>query len=349
MLNEEKSQDSGELLDRFYGLIRFCLRRWWLIVIFSAIGGLLGFLYSNGKKTLFEAKISFALEDNSTGSGLLSGAMGLASELGFSMGAGNDIFGGENIVPIITSRKIVEGVLLTTDSVDGKMVTFADHYIQLHLKDALPKSIRQISIPVGIQRMDLTIKQDSLLYLAYTDIIKKRLFAGRMDRRYGIFEVTFQSQNERFSKEFISRILEETIIFYTKLRTEKSKSLLVVLEQRVNNLKGNLNASISRQNDVLDANINPVFKSSLTPVLEEEVNKQAYGEAYATLFANLEMARLQYLKDVPLLQVIDEPNYPLKRLEKSKLIFTIAGLILGGIIIILGLTIVFSLKPKNTR
>jgi hypothetical protein len=346
MLNDDKSQESGDLLDRFYGLIRFCTKKWWLIVIFSIIGGLSGFLYTKYKKTLFEARISFALEDNSTGSGLLSGAMGLASELGFSMGAGNDIFGGENIVPIITSRKIVEGVLLTTDSADGKMVTFADHYIQLHLKDKLPKSIRQISLPAGLQRKDLTIKQDSLLYLAYTDIIKKRLFAGRMDRRYGIFEVTFQSHNERFSKEFISRILEETTTFYTNLRTEKSKSLLVVLEQRVDNLKGNLNSAISRQNAVLDANINPVFRSSLTPVLAEEVNKQAYGEAYATLFANLEMARLQYLKDVPLLQVIDEPNYPLKRLEKSKPVFTMAGIVLGGMIIILGLTTVYSFKHK---
>jgi hypothetical protein len=345
MLKEIKKHDSADVLNRFYRLFRFCIKKWWLILFFALLGGGVGFLYSSIEKTLFEARVSFALEDNSNGSGLLSGAMGLASELGFSMSTGNDIFGGENIVPIITSRKIVERVLLTTDSTEGKLVTFADNYIDLHLKQKLPKSLKQIFLPVGVNRNNLTIKQDSLLYLAYTDIIKKRLFAGRMDRRYGIFEVTFESHNERFSKEFISRILEETTTLYTELRTKKSKSLLIVLEQRVNNLKGNLNSAISRQNAVLDANINSAFKSSLNPVIAEEMNKQAYGEAYATLFANLEMARLQYLKDVPLLQIIDEPNYPLKRLEKSKLIFTILGLVLGGVIIILGLTAVYLLKP----
>jgi hypothetical protein len=107
----------------------------------------------------------------------------------------------------------------------------------------------------------------------------------------------------------------------------------------VNSLKGNLSASISRQGAVRDANVNPVFSSSLTPILTEEVNKRAYGEAYATLFANLEMARLQYLKDVPLLQIIDEPRYPLKKLQKSIPIFTafgfMAGLILMGMILMI--------------
>lgn len=331
MPKEDTKPESGDLLTSFMGLFRYILKRWWLIVIFSCVGGLLGFLYSSLKMPLFEARATFALEDNSGGGGLLSGAMGLASELGLSMAAGQDIFGGENILPILTSRKIVERVLLKPDTLNGTITTFADKYIQLHLKDKLPKSIRQVSIPAGMERNKLSIQQDSLLFLAYTDIIKKRLFAGRSDRRYSIYEVTFQSGEEHFSREFLSGIINETIIFYTELRTEKSKNLLAVLEQRVNSVKGNLSSSISRQNAVKDANVNPVFSSSLTPILTEEVNKRAYGEAYATLFANLEMARLQYLKDVPLLQIIDEPNFPLERLEKSIPIFTAFGFFAGAI------------------
>jgi uncharacterized protein involved in exopolysaccharide biosynthesis len=339
MERDAKTQESLNLLQSLIGLFHFCLKRWWLLLIFGIIGAGLGFWYAYSKKPLYEGRLSFALEDNSGGGSLLSGAMGLASELGLSMGGKQDIFGGENILPILTSRKIIERVLLKPDPSSGNKKTFADQYIDLHLRENLPKTYKNLSIPVGLDREKFSIGQDSLLFLAYTDIIKKRLFAGKKDRRYNLFEVTFQSQDQNLSLELLKHIVNETTIFYTELRTEKSKNLLSVLESRVNSLKGNLSASISRQGAVRDANVNPVFSSSLTPILTEEVNKRAYGEAYATLFANLEMARLQYLKDVPLLQIIDEPRYPLKKLQKSIPIFTafgfMAGLILMGMILMI--------------
>jgi uncharacterized protein involved in exopolysaccharide biosynthesis len=346
MGQENKNQESMDLLQSLIGLYKYCLKYWYLLLLFALVGGGLGFWYSSSKEPVYEGRLSFALEDNSGGGGLLSGAMGLASELGFSTGGNKDIFGGENILPILSSRKIVERVLLKPDPATANSKTFADSYIDLHLKEKLPKSMKSLTIPVGLDRDKFSIAQDSLLFMAYTDIIKKRLFAGKNDRRYSIYEVTFQAEDQRLSLELLNNIVKETTIFYTELRTEKSKNLLAVLEERVSSLKGNLSASISRQGAVRDANINPVFSSSLTPILTEEVNKRAYGEAYATLFANLEMARLQYLKDVPLLQIIDEPRFPLKKLEKSIPIFTAFGFIVGVIFMTICLMVVYFLK-KN--
>jgi uncharacterized protein involved in exopolysaccharide biosynthesis len=348
MDTENKHQESMNLLSSLIGLYKYCLRKWWLFLLFAILGGGLGYWYSSSKEPLFEGRLSFALEDNSGGGGLISGAMGLASELGLSMGASQDIFGGENILPILSSRKIIERVLMKPDPATDNKKTFADSYIDLHLRAKLPKTIKNLSIPLGLERDKFSLGQDSLLFIAYNDIIKKRLFAGKKDRRYSIFEVTFQSQDQGLSLELLNNIVKETTIFYTELRTEKSKNLLSVLESRVNSLKGNLSASISRQGAVRDANVNPVFSSSLTPILTEEVNKRAYGEAYATLFANLEMARLQYLKDVPLLQIIDEPRYPLKKLQKSVPIYTVFGFVMGGILIGIGLLLSYFMR-KNAK
>jgi uncharacterized protein involved in exopolysaccharide biosynthesis len=349
MEHENKNQESTDLLQSLIGLYKYCLKFWWLFLLFALLGGGLGYWYSSSKEPVYEGRLSFALEDNSGGGGLLSGAMGLASELGLSAGGSKDIFGGENILPILSSRKIVERVLLKPDPATGNLKTFADSYIDLHLREKLPKSIKSLTIPVGLDRDKFNIGQDSLLFIAYTDIIKKRLFAGKNDRRYNIYEVTFQAQDQRLSLELLNNIVKETTIFYTELRTEKSKNLLGVLEERVSSLKGNLSASISRQGAVRDANLNPVFSQSLTPIMTEEVNKRAYGEAYATLFANLEMARLQYLKDVPLLQIIDEPRYPLKRLQKSVPIYTAFGFAVGGVFVGIFLLGSFFVKQSSRR
>ena len=46
---------------------------------------------------------------------------------------------------------------------------------------------------------------------------------------------------------------------------------------------------------------------------------QAYGEAYKEMFKTLEMARYQYQKKIPLLQIIDYADYPMKRVKQGKL------------------------------
>ena len=33
---------------------------------------------------------------------------------------------------------------------------------------------------------------------------------------------------------------------------------------------------------------------------------------------NLELARYQYLKDIPLLQIIDDVNYPMRKIKRGK-------------------------------
>jgi uncharacterized protein involved in exopolysaccharide biosynthesis len=55
----------------------------------------------------------------------------------------------------------------------------------------------------------------------------------------------------------------------------------------------------------------------------KEADIKVYGTAYAELFKNLELARYQYLKSIPLLQVIDAPQYPLKKIKMGRLVTAI--------------------------
>jgi hypothetical protein len=59
---------------------------------------------------------------------------------------------------------------------------------------------------------------------------------------------------------------------------------------------------------------------------------QVYGGAYAEMFKNLELARYQYLKEVPLMQIIDEADYPMKKIKKGKLATAISFSVLATLI-----------------
>ena len=71
---------------------------------------------------------------------------------------------------------------------------------------------------------------------------------------------------------------------------------------------------------------------------KKQVDISVYGGAYGELFKNLELARYQYLKDIPLLQVIDEPRYPMKKIKRGRLLtglmFAIGASLLTAFILV---------------
>jgi hypothetical protein len=180
--------------------------------------------------------------------------------------------------------------------------------------------------------------QDSLLYEVYQDIAKNYLSATRPDKKVGIYEVRMLSLNEKFTKVFTDRIVEATSNFYTEITGKKDKETLEILEQRVASLKGNASSSIESRAATQDANINPAFAQAQAPIIKQQFNIQSYGKAYEEMFKTLEMARYQYLKKIPLLQIIDKADYPMKKIKLSSLkaafYFTIITVLLLAIVMI---------------
>ena len=127
------------------------------------------------------------------------------------------------------------------------------------------------------------------------------------------------SHNEKFCKVFTDKLIDETNRFYTEIRSKKARETLEILEKRVPHMKGKLDETITSKASIEDANLNTAFASAQVPLLKEQSNTQVFGAAYAEMFKNLEMARFQYLKSIPLMQVIDAANYPMKKITMGKL------------------------------
>jgi len=295
-------------------LVKELLKKWWLFLIVGLVAGLAGIYYASKQKITYESKLTFAL-DNGEG---MSGAMSLAAQFGLNVSSGTDIFEGDNIIEIMKSRRMVENTLLSIDTFQNKPYNFVEYYLQQN-KDPDSREEINVHFPVGQSRDSFTYAQDSLLFNIYTVFVNQYIDADRPNRKYNIYEVNVTNPDEKFTKDFTDRLVAETNKFYIEIRTKKAKETLDILEQRVAAMKANVNASISKKAEIQDVNLNPTFSTAETPVLKQQTNIQVYGGAYAEMFKNLEVARYQYLKQIPLMQIIDAADYPMKKVKVSKL------------------------------
>jgi hypothetical protein len=302
-------------------MISLVLRKWWVFLTVGLIAGIVGVFYAMSKAPEFESKLTFALDAGSDNSGL-SGAMNFAAQFGFNLGGNSNMFEGDNIIQILKSRRIIENVLLSVDTFDGKPYTFVGYYIEIRgLKQKLLKNeyTKNVQFPAGIIKDKLTYLQDSILNNIYIEFSRDDLYADRPDKKLSLYEIRVKSYNESFSKKITDKLIEEATRFYTEVTSKKDRETLEVLEARVSALKSNVGSSIDIRSNVQDANVNPAFSAAQAPLLKQQYNMQAYGEAYKEMFKTLEMARYQYLKKIPLLQIIDPADYPMKKIKVSRL------------------------------
>jgi len=270
----------------------------------------------------YESDLLFALDEGANGDNA-GGLSSLVAQFGINTGGGgNDIFSGDNIMNILKSRRMIENVLLSVDTFENTPQTLIN-YLQKTRKGEKAKKLF-VDFPVNVKKENLTYIEDSVLFKTYLELSKNYIVVGKPDKFLNLYEVKVITTNEKLTKVFTDKLISATTSFYIELRTQKAKATLDILEQRVAAMKGGLNSSITEHAAIQDANLNPAFAEAQALLQKQQVNIQVYGGAYGELFKNLEIARYQYLKEIPLLQVIDPANYPMVRIKTSK---TISALI----------------------
>lgn len=289
---------------------------WWVFLLAGLISSSLGFLYASGKKTKYKSRLTFAMEEGKSNIGSL---YSLASQFGISMGNESGMFSGDNIIPILKSRRIIESVLTSTDTFQNTSRTLIDYYLEISRSSQKNGQSSKVTFLPGQPRNSYSKQQDSLLYKVYKEFSERLISVDRPDKRLSIYEIRIVTPDEKLTHDFTKRILDSTNKFYTGIRTRKNLQTLNILQERLAAMQGNLNESIREKADVQDRNLNPAFSNADVPVLKQQMNIQTFGAAYAELFKNTELARFQYLNNFPLIQVIDDVRYPMQKLGRGRL------------------------------
>ncbi|WP_293302809.1 Wzz/FepE/Etk N-terminal domain-containing protein [Pedobacter sp. UBA4863] len=350
---ETKDEDEislKELILKIKEWWQYLWRKKWIIIAAGLVGGLLGLGYSFIKKPIYTATTTFVLESGEKGGGLAAYA-GVASMMGIDLGGGGGgIFQGDNILELYKSRTMIEKTLFSPlDSLSKQPLI--ERYIEINkLREGWEKKpeLKDLHFSIGDNKVKLKNSKtqrlrDSVVSKVVEVIGKGYLNVTKPDKKLSIIKVDVKSADETFAKRFNEEIVKNVNDFYVQTKTKKSLDNVQILQHKTDSLRAVMNGAIYSAASVADAtpNLNPTRQvQRAAPVqraqFSAETNKAVLGE----MMKNLEMSKMALMKETPLIQVIDEPVYPLKKEKLGKIKGAFYGGILIGFIVVAYLMII---------
>lgn len=319
---------------------KYLLSKWITIVGLGILGGVCGLIYGYLQKPTYKATTTFVLEESGKGEGL--GQMsGLASMVGIDLNGGSGgIFQSDNIPELYKSRAIIQKVLLTEVNNNGKKELLVDRFISFnHLREEWDKKadIKNIQFKAVDQRdfkedgSNVSRLQDSLLGKVVSQINDKYLTVSKLDKKSSIIKVEVSSKDEFFAKNFNEQIVKNVNDFYVQTKTKKSADNIAIMQHKTDSVRAVMNGAIFSSAEIADAtpNINVTRQARrIAPMQRSQFTAETNKAILNELVKNLEISKMSLLKEMPLIQIVDVPVYPL---EKEK-IGVVKGFILGTFI-----------------
>ena len=337
-MSVESSNDEislKEIVEKSKEWYLYLLSNWKIIVLAGIVGASIGLTYSFFKKPIYTATLTFALEDEgSGGGGGLGSALGLASQFGFDLGgSGGGAFEGANLIELFKSHKVVVQTLFKPIQYKGKIVSLAEVYIQDHEwreKWSENPKLQNIKFLPNSKREDLTREHDSILGIIYQDIYRTGLSVTKKDKKIDITTIEVISINEFFAKTFTEALVKEVSDFYVDTKSKKARINMNILKKQTDSIRSALNGAITGVAVANDNtfNLNPALNIKRTPSARRQVDVQANTAILTELVKQTEIAKVTVRKETPLIQIIDEPIYPLKKEKFGK----VKGIVLGGLL-----------------
>jgi hypothetical protein len=317
--NKEKFYSLGDIFNAVKSFSNYLFRKWWAIVIASALGALAGYVFSDMQKPRYEAVSTFILEEKQPG---MSGLGSIASQFGLdmgSMGGGGSLFAGDNILDILRSKKVIKQVLLSpvnNPTIAG--ATLADLYINFSgQKEADKKNIlSQLSFSKA--QSSLSPKEDSVLNSIYYNILKRNLVIDRVSKKGTIISVQINAENSIFARLMSERLVDEAAKLYFTIKTGTAQSNIERLQRRSDSLLFLLNRRSYTAAASQPLDINPGFQTAIVPVEIANRDKAVISTLYTEVTKNLEASKLLLSQQTPIIQLLDRPSLLLDDKQKGQ-------------------------------
>lgn len=325
----EKEISFRELLLNVITWFNYVFSKWITISLIVIIGAAIGLIHANRQKLFYIANCTFVLQEPGNSP---AASDAFASILGISGPEGGGIFQGDNLLELYRSRFMIKKTLLSKIPEENEYLI--DRYIKINNLKAgwksnpYLKSINWFLVPNKKNR-NFTRAQDSLIIMFADDIRNNYLNVNR-DRQSSIFRVEVRSKNEEFSKVFNDQIVRTVNDFYIQTKTKKSLDNLALMQHQTDSIRRALNSAMYRSASSADYvyNANPAMQVTRVPAQRGQIDAENNRAMLNELVRNVEISKLALRKETPLIQIIDEPVFPLEKRRDSRA----KGLITGGLI-----------------
>ena len=265
--------------------------------------------------------------------GDLSSLASLAGINASSFVDASSLFQIDNIQELYRSNAMIKKTLLSKSKIDNKDILIIERFINA---ENLQKKWSNLGFNVNDLRSNKTSRvQDSLIKGLVKLIKKEYLVVNKPSRKTTILEIGFDHKDEILAKNFNKNLVKIVNQFYNTTKTLKSGSNLKILQRQSDSVKNVLDRSIMilAEIDQSIPNPNPLSKVNLVPYQKAMIDVQANSAIYQELLKQLELAKVTHRNKIPLIQVIDSPNYPLEnsrwKLFKTLIYGLISGLFLS--------------------
>ena len=305
------------------------------LFIVLLLGGLIGALAAYSWTPTYTARLTFVIDDSkSSGSG--GGLASLAGQLGFNLdglGGASGVLAGDNVEELVKSRKLIKATLLTPyDSTQ----TLADRYSTVY---KLSKKWLKYSHDGKIIRFppddkNNTRLQDSLLHEMTLLILAGQFEIAKTDKKLGFFEVSTTMKDEKLAQLFCERMIRQSTDFYIRTKTKRLRDNVDRLQQRADSIGKVLNRktyALSAANQSL-LNLNPAYTTANASVDIKERDKIVLSTIFSETVKNLESSKTMLAQETPTVQIVDEPELPLRKNRLKYSVAILSGFVIFGLI-----------------
>ena len=186
------------------------------IFTFAIVGFAMGFILTKQSREEYSATLTFSLESQNSPQGLA----GIANQFGISLGSGSSgTFTGDNLLLLLTSRRLIEEVLMSKVSREKDTVLLANLYVKSD-PDLYQNWVNKNLYPFHLNTA-INLKQDSALTELWEEIIDKRLVIKRKNLESNIVFIKVSSHDPTFSKEFAVVLGNRATEFYLESKNRK--------------------------------------------------------------------------------------------------------------------------------
>ncbi len=307
------------------------LHRFWLfvgVVVGMLVVGVYGWVAGKQK---YNAEFIIAAEQEKS-----SGWENLLAQFGMDVGGSNPggVFVGESLVKLFSVRSSVEEALLRPYQKEGqKTVLLADKFYP-DLSNSTRSALRQVHFQEDITKNNAAT--DSALWFLFEYINKNVLSASKPDKKQTFISVNCKHSNDTLALRFAETMIDVVTEKYIRSITRNVRKSLMVLRKEADSIQTVMNKNILRNANNMDYNINPLLQSAKVEQNKSLIDMQISISLYGEIVKNLKLAELALKKQTPLIEIVDVPHFPLKKMGWSLWMYIAAGA-LGGLVLVVGL------------
>jgi uncharacterized protein involved in exopolysaccharide biosynthesis len=307
--------DIKTILERGKDYLNRVKKRWPLILLLCVLFGAI-FLYNSLlKPTFYKATTTFHPETSGKDS---EGFSPISLLFGDGTGKSSNSF----MMGVLKSRFISEAVTSDTVEYAGEKHLLADLIL-----DQMPPYISLIS---QVQYWIKGWKRPEEFYkkvLVSADYIRKSLSLESTDEGFILLGISAYDQQLAglISEEYTKQLRE----YYSERKTIKASRNVDFFSKRADSIRIELNNVNRRIAAYEDRNrYNLYQQDGLIPA--ELTSQQAIlSQIYATLVISREQAMAQLQEDTPVIQVLDPPKPPYKKISSNWILHILIGIFLG--------------------